>query len=280
MLKRLWNRLPVIVRAIIIGELVVSIGGLPPPLAIIANLRTTPRVPWMIVPTALWLWLFWWYLRGGGWPRQTAESRKHALRGDSLPARVWGWALLAGTFGIASTLALGFATLRVAGVTREGFASPINLSNYPMLSVICAIASISATAGVVEEAGFRGYMLSPIQRRHGWIVGILITGFMFFLDHHFSHAYATFAFLPFFLAISIVHGLLVKYSGSIRPSVVLHGIADFLVIPIMYGLVGLFSVTPVSQTGFDAELAICLALTLFFALAAVVPFRRLAIISS
>lgn len=280
MLRRLWNRLPVIVRAIIVGELVVSIGGLPPPLAIIANLRTTPRVPWMIVATALWLWLFWWYLHGGGWPRQTAESRKRDLRGDPLAARVWGWALLAGTFGIASTLALGFATLRVAGVTREAFASPINLSNYPMLSVICAIASISATAGVVEEAGFRGYMLSPMQRRHGWIVGILITGFMFFLDHHFSHAYATFAFLPFFLAISVVHGLLVKCSGSIRPSVVLHGIADFLVIPIMYGLVGSFSVTPISQTGFDTELAICLALTLFFALAAVVPFRRLAIISS
>jgi membrane protease YdiL (CAAX protease family) len=280
MLKRVWNRFPVIVRAIIVGELVVSIGGLPPPLAIIANLRTTPRVPWMIVATALWLWLFWWYLRGGGWPRQTAESRTRDLRGDPLAARVWGWALLAGTFGIASTIALGFATLRAAGVTREAFASPINLSNYPMLSVICAIASISATAGVVEEAGFRGYMLSPIQRRHGWVVGILITGFMFFLDHHFSHAYATFAFLPFFLAISAVHGLLVKYSGSIRPSVVLHGIADFFVIPIMYGLVGSFSVTPISQTGFDTEFAICLALILFFALAAVVPFRRLAIIGS
>jgi membrane protease YdiL (CAAX protease family) len=280
MLKRLWNRLPVIVRAIIIGELVVSIGGLPPPLAIIANLRTTPRVPWMIVATTLWLWLFWWYLRGGGWPHQIAESRKRDLRGDPLPACVWAWALLAGTFGIASTLALGFASLRFAGVTREAFASPIKLSNYPFFTVICAIASISATAGVVEEAGFRGYMLSPIQRRHGWMVAILITGFLFFLDHHFSHAYATFSFLPFFLAISAVHGLLVRYSGSIRPSVVLHGIADFLVIPVMYGLIGSFSVMPISQTGFDGQFAICLGLTLFFALAAIFPYRRLATISS
>jgi membrane protease YdiL (CAAX protease family) len=279
MLKRVWNRLPAIVRAIIIGELVVSVGGIVPPLAIIVNLQTTPRVPWQILVTGLWLWLFWCYLRGGEWPRQTAESRKRDLRGGPLTARVWGWALLAGTFGIASTLALGFVTLRVAGVTREAFASPIKLSNYPIYTVICAIASISATAGVVEEAGFRGYMLSLIQRRHGWVVGILITGFMFFLDHHFSHAYATFAFLPFFLAISVVHGLLVKYSGSIRPSVVLHGIADFLVIPIMYGLVGSVSVTPISQTGFDTELAICLTLTLCFALAAVFPFRRLATIS-
>jgi len=53
------------------------------------------------------------------------------------------------------------------------------------------------------------------ERRHGWTIAILISGIMFFLDHHLSHAYATFVFLPFFLAISVVHGLLVKYSGSI-----------------------------------------------------------------
>jgi hypothetical protein len=51
---------------------------------------------------------------------------------------------------------------------------------------------------------------------------------MFFLDHHLSHAYATFVFLPFFLATSVVHGLLVKYGGSIRPSVLLHALADLL----------------------------------------------------
>jgi membrane protease YdiL (CAAX protease family) len=280
MLKQLWNKLPTIVRAIVVGELVVSIGGILPPLTIIANLRTTPRVPWMLLITALWLWLFWWYLQGRGWPQQTTDFRRRDLRGDSLPARVWGWALLAGALGIASTLALGFATLRVANVSREAFAAPVNFSSYPSLTVICAIACISATAGVVEEAGFRGFMLSPIQRRHGWTVAILITGFMFFLDHHFSHVYATFAFLPFFLAISAVHGLLVKYSGSIRPSVLLHAAADFLVIPILYGLVGSLSVTPISQTGLDRQFLVCLALMIIFAIAAVPTFRSLAAASA
>lgn len=259
------------------GELVVSIGGVPPGLAVIANLRTSPRVPWMLLVTALWLWFFWWYLRGAGWPRQTAEFRRRDLRGNALPARMWGWALLAGTLGIASTLALGFVTLRVANVSREAFAAPVDFSMYPTLTIICAIASISATAGVVEEAGFRGFMLSPIQRRHGWTAAILVTGFMFFLDHHFSHAYATFAFLPFFLAISAVHGLLVKYSGSICPSAVLHAVADFFVIPILYGLVGTLSVVPISQTGFDSQFGICLALMTLFAFAAVPAFKRLAV---
>lgn len=279
MLRRFWNWLPVIVRAIIVAELVVDIGGIVPPLAIIANLRTTPRVPWMILITAVWLWIFWWYLRGGGWPRQTSESRRRDLRGESLSARAWGWALLAGSLGIASTLALGFATLRVANVSRDAFAAPINFSSYPVFTVICAIACISATAGVVEEAGFRGYMLSPVQRRHGWTVAILISGFMFFLDHHFSHSYATFAFLPFFLAISALHGLLVKCSGSIRPSAVLHAVADFVVIPILYGLVGSFSVAPISKTGFDSHFAICIGLMIIFGLGSVLPFKRLAIAS-
>ena len=279
MLKRFWNWLPVIVRAIIVGELVVDIGGILPPLAIIANLRTTPRVPWMILVTALWLWFFWWYLRGGGWPRQTAESRRRDLRGGPLSARAWGWALLAGSLGIASTLALGFATVRLANVSPDAFAAPINLSSYPLFTVICAIACVSATAGVVEEAGFRGYMLSPVQQRHGWTVAILISGFMFFLDHHLSHRYATFAFLPFFVAISAVHGLLVKYSGSIRPSVVLHAVADFIVIPILYGLVGSFSIAPVSKTGFDSHFAISIALMIILGLGSVLPFQRLAMAS-
>ena len=280
MLTKLWTKLPVIARAIIVGELVVSIGGILPPLAILTNLRTSPQVPWMLPATALWLWLFWRYLQGHGWPRQTAEFRQRGLRGNSLPARVWGWALLAGALGIASTLSLAFVTLRLANVSRHAFAAAISLSNYPTLTVVCAIACISATAGVVEEAGFRGFMLSPIQRRHGWTTAILITGFMFFLDHHFSHAYATFAFLPFFLAISAVHGLLVKYSGSIQPSVLLHAVADFLVIPILYGLVGSFSVTPLSQSGIDRQFLTCVSLTIIFALAAIPAYVRLATAST
>src|SRR5262249_1758706 len=116
---------------------------------------------------------------------------------------------------------------RLANLPQDAFKAPVDFSIYPRLTVIAALLAISATAGVVEEAGFRGFMLSPIQRRHGWSVAILITGLMFFLDHHLSHAYATFAFLPFFLAISVVHGLLVRFTGSIRPSIVLHGVRGF-----------------------------------------------------
>jgi membrane protease YdiL (CAAX protease family) len=259
MLGRLWKRLPAIVRGILVAELVVTIGTIPPTIAVILNLRTSPSISWMLVVTAGWLSFFWWYVSGHGWPRSTQEARRRDLRAPLLSKPAWTWALIAGAFGITGTIAMAFVTARVARLPREAFSAPIDFSKYGTLTVICAIACISATAGVVEEAGFRGFLISPIQRRHGWTIAILISGIMFFLDHHLSHAYATFVFLPFFLAISVVHGLLVKYSGSIRPSVLLHALADFIVIPVSYGLIGTFSVESVAVTGIDRQFIIWVA---------------------
>ena len=213
----------------------------------------------MLVVTAAWLSFFWWYVTGHGWPRSTQDARWRDLRAPSLSKPVWTWALVAGTLGITGTIAMAFVTARLAHLPREAFAAPMDFSKYGALTVTCAIACISATAGVVEEAGFRGFLISPIQRRHGWTIAILISGIMFFLDHHSSHAYATFVFLPFFLAISVVHGLLVKYSGSIRPSVLLHSLADFIVIPVSYGLVGTFSVESVLDVGIDRQFVLWVA---------------------
>jgi membrane protease YdiL (CAAX protease family) len=187
----------------------------------------------------------------------------------------WIWALVAGAIGITGTIALAFATVRLAHLPREAFAAPVDFSKYPVFTIVCAIACISATAGIVEEAGFRGFLISPIQRRHGWTVAIVISGIMFFLDHHLSHAYATFAFFPFFFAISVVHGLLVKYSGSIRPSMLLHSVADFIIIPVMYGLVGSFSVEPLSKTGVDRQFIVCLVVMVIYGAVFVPALRAL-----
>src|SRR5215831_11439578 len=164
MLSRAWNRLPAIVRGILAAELTVTIGTIPPSVAVILNMRTSPSIPWMLVVTAAWLSFFWWYVTGHGWPRSTQEARRRDLRAPSLSKPVWTWALIAGTLGITGTIAMAFVTARVAHLPREAFAAPIDLSKYRPLIVTFAIACISATAGVVEEAGFRGFLISPIQR--------------------------------------------------------------------------------------------------------------------
>ncbi len=278
-LLRLWRLLPVAVRAIVVGELVVSAGGLVPAVLMIANLKFSPRIPWLLPTTAAWLWLCWRWLNGWGWPRSTAEARRRDLRAHPLPGRVWRWALAAGALGFASTNGLAFLTPRLSEIPRDAFKLPLDFAALPPWTVAATLLTISAVAGVLEEAGYRGYMLSPIERRHGWTPAILIVGLMFFLDHHVSHAYATFAFLPFFLAVSAVHGLLVYCTRSILPSIVLHTVGDVLIIPVQYGIVGNPPLGAVWKTGLDRGFVIALAGFLLCGLAAVPAFRRLAAVA-
>lgn len=275
---RLWRRVPAVVRAVVVGYLVAAIGGLGE-FFIFANLKYFPELPWMVPAAAAWLWIFWRYVNGAGWPQATQGARKSDLRAPSLTGRVWGWSLLAGSLGLTSVISLGFITPRLAEIPRDAFKLPLDFNAYPPWTVVSILLVISVVSGVVEEAGFRGYMLSQIQRRHGWIAGALITGLVFFLDHHFSHAYATFAFLPFFVAVSVLHALLVYFTGSIRPSIVLHVVFDAAVIPIQYGLIGELSMSPVLKAGVDASFLAESAIMLLFAAAAVPAFRKLQTVS-
>jgi membrane protease YdiL (CAAX protease family) len=166
-------------------------------------------------------------------------------------------------------MSLAFVTARVASLPPDAFNPPFDISAYPAWTVFSVIMATSAVAGVVEESAFRGYMLSQIQRRHGWIVGIAIVGLMFYVSH-VSHTYATIAFLPFFLMYSLLHGLLVYLTRSILPSILLHAVSDFIVIPVQYGVTG-------SALDFSANTY--MALTLFFGIAAAPVFQRLAAVA-
>jgi len=267
------------VRAFIVGQLVVQIGGLPPAIFLLGNLKFLPAVPWLLPATLVWLWLFWRYCDGHGWPRSTAEARRRDLRARPLSGQEWFWSLLAGSLGMICVDAIAFLTPRLAEIPRDAFKLPLDLSVYPWWTLAAILISISAVAGMVEEAGYRGYMLSGIERRHGWTVAILITGFVFFLDHHISHAYATFAFLPFFLAVSALHGLLVYTTRSVLPSVVLHTIADLIIIPVQYGLIGNPSVASVWTEGTDPSFWILVGVGILFGLAAAPAFMKLATVS-
>ncbi|HEY0555710.1 MAG TPA: CPBP family intramembrane glutamic endopeptidase [Thermoanaerobaculia bacterium] len=272
---QLWRRIPVILRAAVIAEIITDLGALPPAVLMMANLRFLPSVPWLLPATALWLWLFWSWLNGAWWPQATAKSRRRDLRARPVSARVWRWSLLAGGLGVVSCMAFSLLLARFAGVSRDAYKLPVDFASLPPWTVLSILLAISVSAGVVEEAAFRGFLISPIARRHGWPVAILVSGVMFFVAH-LNHSYVTFAHLPFFLAISAVHGLLVYWTGSILPAVVLHASADFLFIPLQYGLIGNLHAEPVWRTGLDPAFLACLAVVLVFGLAAVPAFRRLA----
>lgn len=238
LVTRAWSTLPVVVRAALVALLILNVGQAPPMLALLANLRLAPRVPLFLPVTVIWLWIVWRYLNGSWWPRGTSEQRHGDLRATTLSGRVWLWSFLAGLLGMASVMSLALLTGRLATLPPSAYESPFDLSPYPWWTTLSFFLAIAGVAGVVEEAAFRGYMLSQVQRRHGWIVAITVVGGLFYVAH-LNHAYATIAFLPFFAAYSILHGSLVFLTRSIRPSVALHIIGDVCILPMQYGVVAL-----------------------------------------
>ena len=221
---RLWRRIPIIPRAILIGLAVSAAGNGPWQVLALTNLAHpwALPVPWSVLAMAALLWLFWQWLQGRGWPRSTAEARRRGLRAVRLSGRVWCWALLAGVLGLASVIGLQRLIARLVELPRDPLP---DLSRFSGLEILSFIFMISLVAGVAEEAGFRGYMQGAIERRHGVVVAILVTGTVFGLIHA-SHASWVLASMPVFLGVSAVFGALAWITGSILPGVVLHTAVD------------------------------------------------------
>jgi membrane protease YdiL (CAAX protease family) len=215
----LWRRLPVIVRAALTGGLVATLGTLPWALLVSLNIRYGSAVPWAVPPTALYLWLFWRYVRGAWWPRSTAETRRTLARANPVPDEMWGLAIFAGLLGLVVVLLLQTVMSRMVTVPQQ---QDIDPSKYPVLTVFLWVVMSAAVAGIVEETAFRGYLQGAIERRHGPVIAILVTGILFgFL--HFTHPEVTLALMPFYLAVAAVYGTLAYLTNSIWPSMVLHG---------------------------------------------------------
>jgi membrane protease YdiL (CAAX protease family) len=204
-----------VVRAVVIGMLIVLAGTIPRNLLFAANLRFYPAVPWAVPLTAVYLWFFWRYLKGEGPPASTAEERRAGLRATRIPGALWAWSLLAGGLGIVALV----LALRVANqlVVLPEQRLP-DLSGVPKATVLSLLLLAAPVAGVIEEAAFRGYMQGPIERRHGLTIAILITGTMFAV----AHLDFTPVLWPYYVAVAAIYGTVTYQTQSILPAIVLH----------------------------------------------------------
>ncbi|MDN5202810.1 type II CAAX endopeptidase family protein [Fulvivirgaceae bacterium BMA10] len=236
MIINIWKKLPILIRSIIVGVFILFVGQFPQSIIVYLNLYIAPSLPLFLPITLAWLFIFLKYLNGSWKPISTSQQRKRNLRAKKLPFKIWLWSLLAGSIGMIGVLGLVFIISKHTVLPPEALEAPFDLTPFPWWTQASVFLTIASTAGVVEEAAFRGYMLSQIQKKHGWVVGILVTGIIFYIVH-LSHSYATIAFALFFLIYSIFHGVLVYLTRSIWPSIVLHTIGDFTILPMQYGLI-------------------------------------------
>lgn len=206
------------VRAVLTGTLAALFGTTPWALLVSLNTKHWSMVPWAVLPTALYLWLYWRYVRGAGWPRATAEARRTNSRANSLPGDVWSLAIVAGLLGLLTLLVFQGVWGRLVQLPQQRDIDP---SQFPVLTVALWVIMSALVAGVTEEVAFRGFMQRPIERRHGPVVAILVTGTVFGFAH-FAHPEVTGRLLPFYLAVATVYGLLAYLTDSVLPGMVLH----------------------------------------------------------
>jgi membrane protease YdiL (CAAX protease family) len=281
-IQELWRGLPVIVRAIIAGSLVSAMGHNPTGTMFFANLRFWPAIPWSLPLIGVYLWFFWQYLDGRWWPASTSQARHQHLGARPLSPRVWRWSLLAGGLAMASLFALHFVAARLMPAPYDVYYDLFR--RFPPVTLVLSVITLSAVAGIVEEAGFRGYMHGPIERRHGPVVAIVIVSIIFTLMHFTDLPRMTPDRIFFVLAASLGYGILVHMTGSILPGLVLHASGDAASLLILWMLWAVGGPRRSQNVGFafaskDPRFWIDIVEAALLAAAAIWAFGRLAIVT-
>jgi membrane protease YdiL (CAAX protease family) len=177
-----------------------------------ANLKFGKTLPWAVVPMSAYLWIYWRFIRH-------PNLRANALSGD-----VWVASILSGLLGFGALLAFVAVMARLVALPLS---APITTPpDMPSLTAFLLLTMSSVVAGVAEEAAFRGYMQTPIERRYGLAPAILVNGTMFGLLHFPNHPDAVLTMLPYYMAVAAVYGGLTWAANSILPALVLHAGGD------------------------------------------------------
>ncbi len=226
-IKVVWNWVPVIVRAIILGWVVLTIGSTVTFLPLFGNLKFHPEIPWAFPLTLVLLTLYGAYFSGWGPPAATRNPRKRLARASLPSAGIWRAAVPAILFGVIALITLRLLLPSLMPVRAPSVS--ISLSSYPLPTIIGALLSIAAIAAVSEEIAFRGYMQKPLEEAYGIIPAILIVGVMFWVAH-LDHG-ITITHLPFQMSTSIALGLLAYLTRSLIPAMIAHAAGDMLLQP-------------------------------------------------
>ncbi|MBZ5656809.1 MAG: CPBP family intramembrane metalloprotease [Acidobacteriia bacterium] len=239
---------------------------------LVGNLKTNPAIPWCAPVMAIVLWLFWQYLGGKGWPRSTSKARHSYLRANRVPGIVLTWALVAGVLSIVSLAGLWIVLFQLVKMSPNFLD---DFSNYPALTAALVIVMASLVSPVTEEAAFRGYCQSILEREFTGTTAILIST-IFFTAAHVVHGLVWPKLLVYFL-VGVVFGVTAYLTKSTLPALPVHIIGDvtFFVGVWPHDAARKF----VWDTGSDPWFWIHLAQTVTFAALAILSFLKLSKVS-
>lgn len=245
--SKLWKRLPLIIRALISGFIVNSIGVF----SWIAVLMFVPGY-WGIFLMPVLLFIYWQYFSGRWWPGRSGAYRQEVFRSQKLSAAMWGWGISAALLLVLVFQSAFVVTFRFIEFPAESFTAAYNLDNLPTSLVWVVIVLAALVAGICEETGFRGYMQQPLEKAYGpfWSIAIVSTVFVLV---HLHQAWAPPVLIHIF-AVSAMAGVLAYASGSLLPGIIAHTVLDIFNFSYWWSdVAGSYQQRPISETGVDSH---------------------------
>jgi membrane protease YdiL (CAAX protease family) len=246
-LRGLWDRLPVILRAIVGGILIGMIAA-----NVWLLLLLKLGMPIAALAEIVFLTAYIWWAAGGGPPARFRKVRADYFRVRPLRGAQWFWGVIAAVSFAATIHAAIVLLFRVVPFPAAAFHQGYDLSFIPsrqMQWLACIVSALSA--GVCEETGFRGYMQRPIENRHGALTAILISS-LFFTLFHLTKGWALIGMVPIVFGAGLLLGTLARASGTLVFCILGHWIMDIGLFAYWWTqIAGTFSQRPISETGMD-----------------------------
>lgn len=226
------------------------------------NLKISPAIPWAVAVMAPLLWLMWKYL-------SNTEARRAYLRANAVPGRVFAWAVVAGVLSIVAFSGYWIMMFQL-------FKMPGNLvpdtSQYPLPTLVALLVMGSLAAPLSEEAAFRGYAQTMLERNFRAPTAVVVSSIMFALAH-LTQGFLLPKLFVYFLA-GLAFGVTAYLTKSILPGIAVHIIADLT----FFTLVWPHDTTRrlVTAGGADAWFSIHAVQAVLFTGLAIVAYMRLA----
>lgn len=242
-----WQRVLIVVRAVIVGLLVGMIAANIWPLLLVSL-----GMPIAAGAEVVFLAFYVWWASGGGPPNSLRAWRAENFRVRPLSAAQWIWGVVAAVSFAATVHAALVLLFRIVPFPAAAFHQGYDFSFIPshrMQWLACIVSALSA--GICEETGFRGYMQRPIEKSSGPIVAITVSSLLFTLIH-LTKAWALVGMVPIVLGAGVLLGALARASGTLIFGILGHWIMDIGLFAYWWTqIAGTFSQRPVAESGLD-----------------------------
>jgi len=251
-LANVWQRMPVLLKAILMIALVGIVGANG-----ISIIFLAIPMPLSLIVMLAYLFLYWKFFSGSWGPKKTAKTRKKYFRAGSLSPGLGRWSLLLAAVVVLVFQSSMVVTFRLIQFPADRFAQGFGFESVPLWVAWVFILISALSAGLTEEVGFRGYGQVPLEERYGPVLANIMISF-FFVVFHLNQAWALPVLLHLFVG-SLLMGALAYTTGSLLPGIIAHTVLDIVNFSYWWSdIAGKFEYKPIAITGVDVHFVVWL----------------------